>query len=74
MSKNVKVEKVVREPAPQRPGRETIEKRGGQTAPPNAPTPSVVTSMPTTSLVPAPVPAPAPAAAPAPSPGSESDD
>jgi hypothetical protein len=68
MSKDVKVEKVVQEPAPQQPARQVIEKRGGQTAPPNAPTPSVVTSVPTTSLVPAPAPAPAP------SPGSESND
>lgn len=54
MSKADKPDKVQR-PASE-PARERIEKRGGQTAPPNAPTPSKVISVPHTSLVPAPAP------------------
>lgn len=63
--KSDKVQRPASEPA-----RERIEKRGGQTAPPNAPTPSKVKSVPHTSLVPA----PAPANPAKPSPQSESND
>jgi hypothetical protein len=55
MAKPDKADKVQKPAAA--PPREKIEKRGGQTAPPNAPTPSKVTSVPHTSLVPAPAPA-----------------
>jgi hypothetical protein len=63
--KSDKVQKPASEPA-----RERVEKRGGQTAPPNAPTPSKVKSVPNTSLVPP----PAPANPAKPSPQSESRD
>jgi hypothetical protein len=60
---------------PSGPPPDRIEKRGGQTAPPNAPTPSRVTWEPHTSLVPPPAAAPdsAPASAPPPPSQSESE-